>query len=202
MAPSLSKNNSVLVNPRWRMYIDFLKKGSINSRKEWTAFSMEWTAVSIDGTGKLDEISDETRVMDEHVTSLEHGARQPRLAMEADGPTNTKTRERTKGAAVGVQAMRGDRCTTAQKVQDGPMNSITFGMEAEPPDLPCRDGVLVEGGDAAPRSYLPSLEMRSPTAAGGWLSSHRQNLHNNGDQFQPVTSSVLLDRGDGSGGDL
>ena len=27
---------------------------------------------------KLDEISDETRVMDQHVTSLEHGARQPR----------------------------------------------------------------------------------------------------------------------------
>ena len=40
-------------------------------------------------------------------------------------------------------------------------------MEAEPPDLPCRDDVLVEGGDAAPRSCLPSFEMRSSTAAGG-----------------------------------
>ena len=30
---------------------------------------------------KLDEILDETRVMDQHVTSPEHGARQPRLAM-------------------------------------------------------------------------------------------------------------------------
>ena len=49
------------------------------------------------------------------------------------------------------------------------MTSITFGMEAEPPDLPFRDDVLVEGGDAAPRSCLPSLEMRSPTAAGGLL---------------------------------
>ena len=48
---------------------------------------------------KLDEISDETRKMDEHVTRLEHGARQPRLAMEADGQANTKTRERTEGAA-------------------------------------------------------------------------------------------------------
>ena len=84
---------------------------------------------------------------------LEHEARQPRLAME--------------GAAIVVQAMRGDSCTTAQKVQDGPMTSITFGMEAVPPDLPSRDDVLVEGGDAAPRSCLPSLEMRSPTAAGG-----------------------------------
>ena len=38
---------------------------------------------------KLDEI------LDQHVTSLEHGARQPCLAMEADGQANTKTRERT-----------------------------------------------------------------------------------------------------------
>ena len=34
---------------------------------------------------KLDEIFDEMRKMDQHVTRLEHGARQPRLAMEADG---------------------------------------------------------------------------------------------------------------------
>ena len=44
---------------------------------------------------KMAEISDEMRTMDQHVTSLEHGARQPRLAMMADGPANTKTRERT-----------------------------------------------------------------------------------------------------------
>ena len=86
--------------------------------------------------------------------------------MEAD-ETNIKTREHTEGAAIIVQAMRGDSCTAAQKVQDGLKTSITFGVEAEPPDLPCRDGVLVEGGDAAPKSCLLSLEMRSPTAAGG-----------------------------------
>ena len=40
-------------------------------------------------------------------------------------------------------------------------------MDRRPPNLPCRDEVLVEGGDAAPRSCLPSLKMRSPTAAGG-----------------------------------
>ena len=33
MVPSPSKKNSGLVNPRWRMYIDFLKKDSIDSRK-------------------------------------------------------------------------------------------------------------------------------------------------------------------------
>ena len=67
-----------------------------------------------------------------------------------------------------VQAMCGDSCTTAQRVQDGPMtNSICFGMMTEPPALPCRDDVVVESGDAAPESCLPSLEMRSSTAAGG-----------------------------------
>ena len=86
--------------------------------------------------------------------------------MEAD-ETNTKTRERTKDAAIVVQAMRSDRFTAAQKVQDGPKTSVMFGVEAEPPDLPCRDDVLVEGDDAAPKSCIPCLEMRSPTAAGG-----------------------------------
>ena len=116
---------------------------------------------------KLDEISDEVRKMDQHVTSLEHGARQPRLAMEADGHANTKTQRRTEGAAEAVQAMRGDSCTAEQKVQDGPKTSITFGMDAEPPDLPCREDVLVEDGATAPKSCLPSLEMCTTTAADG-----------------------------------
>ena len=117
---------------------------------------------------KLDEISDEMRKMDEHVTRLEHGARQPRLAMEADGPANFKTQERTEGAAKAVQAMRGDSCTAEQKVRDGPKTSTTFGVEAEPPDLPCREEVfLVEEGATSTESCLPSLEMRSSTAAGG-----------------------------------
>ena len=64
---------------------------------------------------KLDEISDEMRKMDQHVTRLEHGAWQPRLAMEADGQADTKTRERTEGAATAVQAMRGD-CFSARRV--------------------------------------------------------------------------------------
>ena len=114
----------------------------------------------------LDEILDETRVMDQHVTSLEHGARQPRLAMEADGPANTKTYERTEGTATAVQALRGDGFS-ARRVEPGPnTSSINFGVMAEPPALPCRDDVVVESGDAAPKSCLPSLEMRSSTAAG------------------------------------
>ena len=116
---------------------------------------------------KLDQISDKTRMMDQYETSLEHGARQPRLAMEADGHANTKTQECTEGAATAVQVMRGDSCTIEQKVQDGPETSISFGMMAEPPDLPCREDVLVEEGATSPESCLPFLEMRSSTAAGG-----------------------------------
>ena len=86
--------------------------------------------------------------------------------MEADGPADTKTPERTEGAAKAVQANHGDSCT-AQKVQDGTKTSTCFGVKAEPPALPCRDDVLVENGAAAPKLYLPPLEMRSSTAAGG-----------------------------------
>ena len=37
---------------------------------------------------------------------------------------------------------------------------------AEPHALLCRDDVVVESDDAAPKSCLPPLEMHSPTAAG------------------------------------
>ena len=108
----------------------------------------------------------QTKMLESRLISLEHGARQPRLAMEADGLANTKTRERTEGAGITIQAMHGDSCTTAQKVQDGPKTSISFGVMTEPPDLPCREDVLVEHGATSPESCLPSLEMRSSPAAG------------------------------------
>ena len=53
----------------------------------------------------MDEI---TRRLERHLASLEQDAREPRLAMVADGPADTKTRERTEGAATSVQAMHGD----------------------------------------------------------------------------------------------
>ena len=40
-------------------------------------------------------------------------------------------------------------------------------MDAETPDLPCREDVLTEDGATKPKSCLPFLKMRSPTAAGG-----------------------------------
>ena len=123
---------------------------------------------------KLDKFHDEMTILFGQFSArqeyfLERDARQSRLAMEADGHANTKTQGRMEGVTIAVQAMRGDSCTTDKKVQDEPKTSITFGVEAEPPDLPCREDVLVEDGATAPESCLPSLEMRSPTAAGGLL---------------------------------
>ena len=118
----------------------------------------------------FDKLKEPMRRLEQHLIIQEQAARQPRLAMEeADGHANTKTRERTEGAAIAVQAIHGDSCTTSEKVQDRPKTSISFGVIAEPPDLPCREDVLVEDGGTSPGWCLPSLEMRSPTAAGGLL---------------------------------
>ena len=130
--------------------------------------------------------------MDHHLTRLEHDARRPRLAMEADGPANTNTRERTEGAATAVQAMHCDSFS-ACRVDLGPKsNSTSFGMMAKPRALPCRDDVVVESGDTAPNSYLPYFAHNNSRR---WLTSHRQNLPSTGDHLQRTTSSGLLDRG-------
>ena len=87
--------------------------------------------------------------------------------MEADRQSSTKTRERTKGAAIAVQAMRGD-CFSAPRIKPGPtINSTSFSVKAEPSALPCRDDAVVESGPAASESCLPPMEMCSSTAAGG-----------------------------------
>ena len=148
----------------------------------------------------LDKFKDDImRLFDQLAARLEQDARQPRFTMEADGPANTKTRERTESAATVVQAMRGDSFS-ARRVEPGPnTNSISFGVKAEPPDLlqerrfgrgrRCRTHVMSPIlGDAHNNSHR-------------WLSSHRQNLHSNGDHLQPATSSVLRDRGDESEGE-
>ena len=113
----------------------------------------------------LDKFKDDIiKLFDQFAARLEQDARQPRLAMEVDGPANTKTCE---GAATAVQAMRGDGFS-ARRVDPGPnANSTSFGVMDEPPTLPRRDDVVVESGDAALKSCLPSLEIRSSTAAGG-----------------------------------
>ena len=118
---------------------------------------------------KMRECTEERRSMNQCLIRLEHDARQPRLAMDADGLANTKICQFTEAAATSVQAMHGDDFS-ASRVDPGPRTgSTTFGGKAEPPALPRRDDVLVENGAAAPNSCLPSLKMRSPTAAVGLL---------------------------------
>ena len=105
--------------------------------------------------------------MDQRLTHLRMTLGSHVLPWEADGPTNTKTRERTEGAATAVQAMHGNSFSACRVDSGAKTNSTSFVMMAEPPDLPCRKDVLVEDGAAPPKSCLPSLDMRSPAAAGG-----------------------------------
>ena len=116
----------------------------------------------------MDVLADEMRCTRQGLAGLEHDARQPRLAMEADGQADTKTRERTEGAAKAVQGMHMDSLS-ANQVGPGPMLSTSVGVKVEPPTFPCRDDVVVENGAVAPKSCLSSLEIRTTTAGGGLL---------------------------------
>ena len=128
-----------------------------------------WNKVREEHGLKKPENQEDLRAKDQHEASLEQDARQPRLAMEADGPADTKTRERTEGAAKAVRALHGDSFS-ARRVDPGPKtNSTIFGVTAKPLDLSCRDDVLIENGDVSSKLCLPSLEMCSPSAAGGLL---------------------------------
>ena len=119
---------------------------------------------------KLEEMAEDWRSMDRRLTCLEHCARQPRLAMEADGPTNTKTRERTEGAATAVQAMHGDSCS-ADRVDPDPMCSTSFGDDCTgPPAPPCSGEKSPILGDALTNSRW-------------WLTSHRRSLFSGDDHL-------------------
>ena len=93
------------------------------------------------------------RVTSQSVSSLEQDARQPSLAMEADGQADTKTRERTEGAATAVQAMHGVSCS-AIRVDSDPMCSTSFGDDCtEPPAPPCSgENALEDKSAVAPKS--------------------------------------------------
>ncbi|CAN0033978.1 unnamed protein product [Ascophyllum nodosum] len=95
--------------------------------------------------------------------------------MVAEGQANTKTRKRTEGAAKAVQAKHGDSWTV-QRVQDGPKTSTCLSVMAEPPDLPCREDVLVENGATAPTLCLPTLERRTTIAAGGLHPTRKASI--------------------------
>ena len=134
---------------------------------------------------RLEKLSDEMRRTNQRFASLDHDARQPRLAKEADVPAD-KIRERTEDAAKAVQAMHGDSCT-ANRVDGDPTCSISFGGDSTgPPALTCsRDDALVGNGAAAPKSCLSPLETRSPTAAGGSLPAGKASTTTRITFYQP-----------------
>ena len=133
--------------------------------------------------------------MDQRLTRVEHDARQPRLLMEADGPANTKTHERTKGAATAVQAMSGDSCP-ANRVDPDPMFSTSFGDDCTgPPASPCsEENTLVNNGAAAPKPCLTLVDAHNNSRR--WLTSRRYDHYSDEDHFPPAAFLVLLDRRD------
>ena len=144
--------------------------GPIPQQEEFGSGQPMWKELQILLKEKWDRQIDETmRLLKRQLASQEQDVRQPRLAMEADGPANTKTRERTEGTATAVQAMHGDSCSATRVEPDPKTNSTCFGVMAEPPDIPFRYDVLVENGAASRKSCLSFLEMRTTAAAGGLL---------------------------------
>ena len=87
--------------------------------------------------------------------------------MEADVPTDKKTRKRTEDTAAD-QAKHGDICS-AKRVDIDPTSSTSFGMTAEPSAVPHRDDILVDKSTAAPKPCLSPVEMRKLTTAGDLL---------------------------------
>ena len=70
---------------------------------------------------------------------------------------DTKTGERTKGAATVVQVTHRDSCS-ANRVDPDPICSTSFGDNCTgPPALPCSRDALIGNGAAAPKSCLSPL---------------------------------------------
>ena len=115
--------------------------------------------------------------------SLEQDARQPRLATEANKPTDTKTRKHMEDAAAD-QTKYGDSCS-AKRVQVGPRSSTTFGMRAEPPALPRRDDVLVDKGATMPKPCLTPVETHTLTDAGDFLPTSKASTATRIILYQP-----------------
>ena len=75
-------------------------------------------------------LTEKRRVTNQRLAGLEHEARQPRFATEANVEPDTKTRKRTEDAvAHGVM----DGASSSLSVDGGPMSLTSFGTIAEPP---------------------------------------------------------------------
>ena len=160
MASYPSKKNSDLTNPLADVYGFFEESFDRRLKIMKIRFDQQ--------EKKLNEFMEEIRATEQRSASLERDARQPRLAIEADVSSDTKTCERTEGAAAVVQAKHGDSCS-AKRVQAGPTCSTSFGVKGELPALPCRDDVLVK--------------KRQSRVSRPWRCAHHQPP---GDYFPPT----------------
>ena len=105
-------------------------------------------------------------MVDQRVASLEQDAQQPRLAMEADGPADTKTCERTEGAAKVTHAMHRNSCS-ANRVDSDPVCSTNFDEDCTGPlALPfSREDAPVPRLGAGIRPFRPRI-VRQTTPSG------------------------------------
>ena len=107
------------------------------------------------------------------LAGLEHEARRPRLATEADVEPDTKTRKRTEDTSAADRVKNWDSSST--RVDDGQTSLTSFGIIAEPllkaPEKYLGDA-LVNKGAEVPKPHLPPMEVSIPSyAADGLLSS-------------------------------
>ena len=121
---------------------------------------------------KLDELTEEMRGTKQRLASLEQDAQQPRLPIEADVKSDTKTRNRSMENTVADQAKHEVSCSASQ-VDPDQMCLTSFGDDSTgPPALPCsRNATLIDKGAAAPKPCLSPMEMRTLTVTCGLLSA-------------------------------
>ena len=136
---------------------------------------------------QLVKLTEEMGAANQRLAGLQHEARQPRVATEADVKPDTKTRKRTENAAVD-RVLNGD--SSSARVDDGPTSLISFGMIGESLALPIfRDDALVDKGAEAPKSYRSPVEMRTPT---GWLTAHWYSPYSNENLLSPTVFFLEL----------
>ena len=100
---------------------------------------------------KLDELMENMRCTRQRLVGLEHEARQPRLAMEADVKPDTKPCKRADDATAD-QGKINDSCSV-KRVHARPTSSTNFVMPVELLALPGRDDFLVAKGTEVPKPY-------------------------------------------------
>ena len=168
MVPSPSKKNSGLTNPRLRMYIDFLKKDTIEQLNLMKSHFDQQDK-------KLNELMERVKGIRKRSAGLEQEARQPCLTTEADAPTDIKIRKRTKDAAEADRVMSGDN--SLAEVDPDPICLASFGEDCTgPPAYPCtRDDALVDNGAEVPKPCLSPAELRTLTAADGLLPTGKDS---------------------------